>query len=592
MRVSSMPFPSVSSMSSTVPVRDASAKERLLFQPFTAQAFAQAHRRHVPVFLLIGEAEAAYSDPALSMHLRERTVPVQLLPGMRPDVELLCQRAGVMFSQEGALPLCALLLSDGRPFLAAPLPPPGFALDPSRLLAWLFHADRRFIHEESAIHAQAAQVMRSFHADPLRAPYTPQTAAHDLKRALFALEDRRCGGFGVVKAPFITALCFLHHAGLREDGKAQAVLSRALRAMLAGALYDPLDGGFFRATLTDDWRVFVPRKMTALTALLALLLLENGQKIEALRALQWIINSCTLPDGAFAPFVCAPKESYAFTPEQVCAALGDEDGLRVCRMLSLLHRHAGPTPQVTPSRFSPVGSHNSERRLSMDADPLTPRYPAALTPEDAAFLARVRPELLRARTARSPRQPAGYMLTMDCALTAAVLAAVGRRLGEARYTQAAQRAVSRLTALPPVQPFGLPPAFTSVSALHTQADCGACAALSLSMLTLAMGEGMEAYAAGGLRLLNASLRAFVRKDGLVMSTPEDRAACFPRMPAIYDSELPSSAALLVHALRLAHAFNPHAHYEEAIGGIWQAAAPGARMQPLATASLIDAMTCA
>ena len=94
------------------------------FLPFDAQAFVLAHRRHVPVFLIIGGLLDALSEPSLAAQIAERTVPVHLLPGMRPDVELLCRRAGALYSDEGALPLCALLLDNGCPFLAAPLPRP------------------------------------------------------------------------------------------------------------------------------------------------------------------------------------------------------------------------------------------------------------------------------------------------------------------------------------------------------------------------------------------------------------------------------------------------------------------------------------
>ncbi|MBQ8037968.1 MAG: hypothetical protein IJ268_13340, partial [Proteobacteria bacterium] len=68
------------------------------FAAFSAQAFAQAHIRHVPIFLLIGDLTAEFRDPSLLTQLFERTVPVQLEPGTRPDVELLCHRAGLLFS--------------------------------------------------------------------------------------------------------------------------------------------------------------------------------------------------------------------------------------------------------------------------------------------------------------------------------------------------------------------------------------------------------------------------------------------------------------------------------------------------------------
>lgn len=494
------------------------------FLPFSAQAFDQARLRDVPVLLFICDAPPSFADAALNMQIFERTVPVWLYPGMRPDVELLCQRAGALFSGEGALPLCALMLEDARVFLAAPLPPAGFALDPSRLYVWLSQADRRFAQNRDAFIRQAAQTVRSFRAEPLRKPYSPGDA------------------------------------------------------MLASDLYDPLDGAFFRATLTEDWRAFVPEKPLAINALLALTLLESGRRAEAVRTLDFLLSACFAPGGALNPCLTYDRESCAFTPEQVCAALGGEDGLRVCRLLGLRRQHTGLPPKVTPSRFSPVED-------SPEADlPRTPTLPHSLTPEDAAFLRRVMPQLQRVRAARTPPTPAPCILSEDCALAAAVFALCGRRLGESRYIQAAQRAVGYLAALSPA----LPPSYSPVSALNAQLTCGAGAALALALLTLGQAEELHTYRESGLRLLGAALHAFTTPDGLPMHTPQDAAAFFPRIPAIWDSELPSPAALLLHALALADACRPQAGYKDAALVLWQAAAPYARQQPLACAGLIDA----
>ena len=232
------------------------------FLPFSAEAFQQARTRDVPVLLFISDAPPTLSDAALSMQIAERTVPVWLYPGMRPDVELLCQRAGALFSEEGALPLCALMLEDARVFLAAPLPPAGFALDPSRLYVWLSQADRRFAQNRDAFIRQAVQTLRSFRAEPLRKPYSPHDAAHDLVRALSAVHDPINGGFGKLKQPLCPALRFLSRAAIGSH-QARTALDQTLEAMLASDLYDPLDGAFFRATLTEDWRVFVPEKPLA-----------------------------------------------------------------------------------------------------------------------------------------------------------------------------------------------------------------------------------------------------------------------------------------------------------------------------------------
>ena len=374
------------------------------FLPFSAQAFDQARLRDVPVLLFICDAPPSFVDAALNMQIFERTVPVWLYPGMRPDVELLCQRAGALFSGEGALPLCALMLEDARVFLAAPLPPAGFALDPSRLYVWLSQADRRFAQNRDAFIRQAAQTVRSFRAEPLRKPYSPGDAAHDLTRALLAVHDPINGGFGKLKQPLCPALRFLSRAALR-DRQAHAALDQTLDAMLASDLYDPLDGAFFRATLTEDWRAFVPEKPLAINALLALTLLESGRRAEAVRTLDFLLSACFAPGGALNPCLTYDRESCAFTPEQVCAALGGEDGLRVCRLLGLRRQHTGLPPKVTPSRFSPVED-------SPEADlPRTPTLPRSLTPEDAAFLRRVMPQLQRVRAARTPPTPHALLLT-------------------------------------------------------------------------------------------------------------------------------------------------------------------------------------
>lgn len=102
MRVSSMPpFLPVPPQAVSMP---APPPEPVRFLPFSAQAFHEARTRHVPVFLVIAEQPPELSDVSLSMQIAERTVPVHLYPGVRRDVELLCQRAGALFSAKVRFP--------------------------------------------------------------------------------------------------------------------------------------------------------------------------------------------------------------------------------------------------------------------------------------------------------------------------------------------------------------------------------------------------------------------------------------------------------------------------------------------------------
>ena len=91
MRVSSLPPSAVSpqrlsSAQANVSAQAQTAPQGLTFAPFGADAFAQARARHVPVFLIIADTPDLPADPSLLLHLSERTVPVFLRPGERPDV--------------------------------------------------------------------------------------------------------------------------------------------------------------------------------------------------------------------------------------------------------------------------------------------------------------------------------------------------------------------------------------------------------------------------------------------------------------------------------------------------------------------------
>ena len=588
MRVSSFP-PAAASLSPAAPGQSPGPA---LFLPFSADVFSLAAKRRVPVFLVIGDVGDVFSDPSVCAQLCERTVSAHLAPGERPDAELLCQRASALYSGEGALPLCALLLENGLPFLAAPLPPSGYPADPSRLLIWLTHADRRLSQNRSAMRAQAAGVLRSFDAPPLTKPYSPRDAAHDLLRAALAAQDTINGGFGRIKSPHAPLLSFLSREAAHGSKSAHTALDHALHAMKTGALYDPVDSLFFRATLTEDWCVFVPEKPLAVNAMLAKTMLKTGRRTDAIALLDAIISRFSLSGGGFVPALRAPKSRYTFSPDQVIKALGSEDGLRACRLLGLLHQHRKDDPPLAPSRFSPL-PENRIRRPSLD-DPVKPLCPVFLedpVPEDAAFLRRALSTLSRLRGARTPEAPSGPVLVMDSMLAASVFADCGARLGETRYVQAARRTVHAiLNAFPNLsRPSALVPTVLS-SAVPVQYTCGATAALSLALLALAGDDASSTDAEYGLRLLGSALHTFVREDGMVMYTPPTLHSAFPRVPAIFDSELPSPAALLVCALKKAQRLRPDAPYGEAIETIWLAAAPYVRHEPMSCAGLIDAMT--
>ena len=105
----------------------AHAAQPIPWYPWCDEAFEEAARRDVPVFLSSGYASChwchrmaaeAFSDPIVAELLGAHFVSVKVDREQRPDVDAYYMRSCVALSGEGGWPLTALLLPDRRPFFA------------------------------------------------------------------------------------------------------------------------------------------------------------------------------------------------------------------------------------------------------------------------------------------------------------------------------------------------------------------------------------------------------------------------------------------------------------------------------------------
>src|SRR5690606_2171257 len=114
-----------------------------------------------------------------------------------------------------------------------------------------------------------------------------------------------------------------------------------------------------------------------------------------LETADWLLAEMRTPEGGFASALDADSEGeegkfYVWTPDELRAVLGDEDGAWACRVF-------GVTDEGTFERGTSV--------LRLLADPLAPRPgsgdpEAPADPDEAARFARVRAALREARAAR------------------------------------------------------------------------------------------------------------------------------------------------------------------------------------------------
>ncbi len=199
--------------------------------------------------------------------------------------------------------------------------------------------------------------------------------------------------------------------------------------MAEGGLRDHVGGGFFRYSTEPTWTVPHFEKMLYDNAQLAALYLEAGAALDepryrlvALDTLDFMLRDMTTESGGFGASFdadAAGKEgsTYLFTPRELGAALGEEDGRAVAALLGV----------TQPGNFE--GSNVPTLRPSGRTGAL-----------DEKLWERCRPKLLAFRRQRPQPAYDTKMVTAWNGLAIGALALGYRASGERRFRDAAERA--------------------------------------------------------------------------------------------------------------------------------------------------------
>ena len=217
------------------------AGERLIFLHITAVWSRQCQRMD----------EEAFSTPAVIAMLNDSFVPVRVDADRYPHVQDRYITGG--------WPTNAFLTPTGEVLWAGTYVEVPELLQAGRSVASAW-ADR---HDELSTEIErrrrALETARTRHAPVGLVRREP---ADDVLSAIREAFDARNGGFGEApkfpEAEVIELLFVLH-----GDADAQRMADHTLDGMLAGELVDPVEGGFFRYALAEDWTA--PRHEKLLT---------------------------------------------------------------------------------------------------------------------------------------------------------------------------------------------------------------------------------------------------------------------------------------------------------------------------------------
>ncbi|SDR94458.1 hypothetical protein SAMN04488543_0800 [Friedmanniella luteola] len=325
-------------------------------------AFAAARESDRPVLLSIGYAAChwchvmaheSFEDPELAAVVNEHFVAVKVDREERPDVDAVYMQATQALTGHGGWPMTVFLTPDRQPFYAGtyfpPTPRHGLPAFGELLeavgAAW---RDRRseVLTSAGSIVSQLAE--RAVTAMP--GEVGPEDLDHAMALLRADFDPLHAGFGGAPKFPPSMAL----EALLREGGEdATLMAGRTLDAMARGGLYDQLGGGFARYSVDAAWVVPHFEKMLYDNALLLGVCTHGWRRTGsplAARVVEetvaWLVREMRTEEGGFAASLDADSADgegrlhegafYVWTPAQLRAVLGDDDGTWAAGALSVI----------------------------------------------------------------------------------------------------------------------------------------------------------------------------------------------------------------------------------------------------------------
>jgi uncharacterized protein YyaL (SSP411 family) len=521
------------------------------------EAFAEARTRGVPVLLSVGYAAChwchvmaheSFENETVAAYLNEHFVSIKVDREERPDVDAVYMDATTAMTGHGGWPMTCVLDHDGNPFFAGTYFP-----DQPR------HGQPAFRQVLEALadawHNRGDDVRRVTGnlRDHLRRQASLPSGSLDrevLDGAVALLEqeyDAERGGFGgAPKFPPSMVLEFLLRHG---SERAVAMAAGTLEAMARGGIHDQLGGGFARYSVDADWVVPHFEKMLYDNAQLLRVYAEWGTDVGVWAAegiADFLLGELRTPEGGFASALDADSEGaegtfYVWTPQQLVAVLGSDDGPWAARLLS-----------VTDAGTFEHGT--STLQLREDPDDLERWFDCQRRLREAREQ--------RERPARDDKVVAAWNGLAISGLCVAGTR-LGRPLGPA-YVDAAVAAGELLlrTHLVDGRLRRVSRGGVAGSPAGVLEDYG-CVAAGFLDLVQATGDGRWLGPAGDL--LDVALDHFRADDGGFHDTADDAEALVARPRDPSDNASPSGLSATVHALATYAALTgsgPHRHAAE------------------------------
>ena len=287
------------------------------WQPWTDAVLAQAKQQTKCVYVFVGSPLSELTRATISQTFTsEKTVAwlnenffcVFVDADASPEVAAYAQHFITSVKQLKGSPVHLWLTPELKPYDGANYLPPSEEWGKPGFLKAARSALDTWTVEPARARALAEEALSMMKLPPLAPgevkPDVIKAKLDAAAAAWIATIDAKNGGFGSApKLPEPELIRFL----LKRDKAAQDAALNTARALVAGALHDPVDGGFYRRCIDEEWKEPYFQKNLAEQARIALALFDaaNVAKDEKLHAagigaLDFVLKELRNPDGSFA----------------------------------------------------------------------------------------------------------------------------------------------------------------------------------------------------------------------------------------------------------------------------------------------------
>lgn len=403
--------------------------------PWGPEAFQRAREEEKPIFLSIGYsachwchviARESFEDNEIAELLREDFISVKVDKEERPDVDAVYLLASQVFTGSAGWPTTVLATPEGKPFFAATY------LPREQLAAVLLAAAHQWRSNREKVLAAADQAVERMEWYSVPQPVEPLAPEKMLELAVAQLQaryDPKWGGFGSApKFPTPHSLAFLLRYGIQKgETEAWHMAVNTLEQMARGGIYDQIGGGFCRYSTDEQWLVPHFEKMLYDNAMLLWAYAEGWRQTRrplfqavAQETADYLLRELRGPQGGFYCSQDADSEGveggyYLYTPAEVRAVLGDEDGQTFCDWFDITE----------------AGNFQGKNVPNLLKNPQFGQRDGTID--------RLREQLRVSRSGRGPLSRDEKVVTSWNAMAIGALAAAGRMLEQPEYLSEAVR---------------------------------------------------------------------------------------------------------------------------------------------------------